>query len=339
MRYASSVLILFILLLLVFITDILLGSVTIPWESLPDILLRRPSADSTLSQIVWTMRLPSSIMALIGGGSLALCGLVMQTLFRNPLADAGILGVTGGSALGVALFTLLGTKMAWLSYTFMSGMLLSSFIGSIAVLLLIGSFALRHSSTSDLLIVGLMISFITSSLIGILQYFAPPEAVKGFQLWSMGSLEGVVWQEVYYASTILLPSLLLLSLLPKKMNALLFGELYARSIGINVRALRLLFVLLVGLIVGTITTFIGPIAFIGIATPHLVRRWLKTSEHRQLVPITLLLGALLLLLCHLLTRVVSGGILLPINAITALMGAPIVIVVLSKRSSLSSDRL
>lgn len=338
MRSTLTLLLLFVLLLILFAADLLWGSVAIPWDALPDVLLCRPNADETWLQIVWSMRLPSALMALVGGASLAVCGLTLQTLFRNPLADAGVLGVTGGAALGVALFTLLGTKAALASYLLSGGMLLSAFIGSVAVLLLIALFSLRRGSTSDLLIVGVMISFITASLIGILQYFSPSEAVKSFHLWSWGSLEGVSRQDVSYALPLLLPALLLLCCLPQKMNALLFGELYARSIGINIPRLRLLFILLTGLMVGTVTTFIGPIAFVGVATPHMVRRLLRTAEHRQLLPTTLLLGACLLLLCHLLTRTL-GDSLLPINALTALVGAPIVIYVLSKQTHSASKSL
>lgn len=341
MRTFLSFLLFILLLLVTFVADIFWGSVSIPYEEFIQTLFDRTSAPQEWVYIVWEMRIPAAVTALLVGASLALSGLVMQTLFRNPLADAGILGVSGGAGLGVALFmmggAIVGSAFSLPSFIEVSGMLLFAIGGAALVLLLISAVSYRSSDITRILIVGVMLSFLTGSVVSLLQYFAPSELVKGFQVWSFGSLEGSTVHSSTTLALIILPALLLLSLFPKALNALLLGDAYARSLGISTQRVRRVLILLVGIITGTVTAFVGPIAFIGIAVPHIVKGLTKTSNHRKLIPLSLLGGAVLMLLCHLVSHLPQEGLVLPINVVTSVVGAPIVIFVILKNNSSKSS--
>lgn len=329
MRFTLSLLLLLLAGLVAFLLDIALGSVSISWGELQSILLGTSEADPQLSYIIWAMRIPGAITAAVVGAGLALSGLQMQTLFRNPLADASILGVSGGAGLGVALFMMGGTLLSsvWKLPAVLQtgGMLLFAILGAALVLLLVASIAYKSQDITRVLIIGVMISFIAGSIISLLQYFAPPEMVKGFQLWSFGSLEGSTSRSTLILCCIVLPAAIAAAFYPKALNALLLGDLYARSVGISTRRVRNILILLTGIIAGSITAFVGPIAFLGIAVPHIVRNLSRSSDHRKLMPLCLIGGATLMLVCHIITHLPQGGLILPINVVTGIIGAPIVI--------------
>ena len=325
----------FILLLVgaivAFCLDIALGSVTISWETLLALLTDPSSQPEELSFILWQMRLPNALTAVMCGAGLAVSGLAMQTLFRNPLADASILGVSGGASLGVALF-MMGISLPGIGATFAAGgiwqtmgMLLSAVAGAAVILLVIALLSRRMQDIASLLIVGVMISFLSGAVVGLLQYYAPAEVVKQFQVWSLGSLEGNDMPDVLIMACTLLPSSLLFLFVPKQLDALLIGERYAASVGVSVKRIRLYVILAAGVAVGVSTAYCGPIAFIGIAVPHIVRFLTGKSSHRLLIPFTLVAGAGFMPICHMLTHVLKGGAVLPINMVTGIIGAPILI--------------
>lgn len=337
MRTFATFLLLFLLLIVAFLVDIFWGSVSIPYNEFGTILFHPHSAKPEWVYIVWEMRIPAAITALLVGASLSSSGLVMQTLFRNPLADAGILGVSGGAGLGVALFMMGGTLWGQIpsitSSIEMGGIIFFAIAGAVLVLALIAAVSYTTSDITRVLIVGVMLSFLTGSVVSLLQYFAPSELVKGFQVWSFGSLEGSTSRSALLLSLIVIPALLLISFFPKALNTMLLGDAYARSLGTSTKRMRRFLILLTGIITGTVTAFVGPIAFIGIAVPHLVKSIAKTSNHRQLIPLSLLGGSVLMLLCHIVSHLPQGGLILPINVVTSVVGAPIVIAVILKRTS------
>lgn len=328
-----------LLLLLLFLLEILLGSVSISLHQIGLILWGE--GDPTASYIVLNYRLPKALTALLAGASVAVSGLQMQSLFRNPLADTSVLGINSGAGVGVALYTMAGALLplglAPTGVYSVWGTILCSILGSGLTLLLITSIASRLRDLLGILIVGVMIGFLASSVISILQFFSQEESLKLFLLWSFGSLSSTTWAQLSVMLPVLLIGLLLALLLPKPMNALLLGESYARSLGVDVRRARLGLILVTCLLTGATTAFTGPIAFLGLAVPHFVRQLFRTADHRVLIPATMLLGAILLLLCDLLSQVLSGGIPLPINALTSLIGAPVVLMaVLGRRSRLQT---
>lgn len=327
-----------LLIVLLLGLDLAIGSVHIPWEEVKAVLLGNDK-DSTLYYIVWELRLPAALSAIVVGAGLSLCGLQLQTLFRNPLADASLLGVTGGAGLGVALFMMAGSLFGSVAYFSgalgSAGMIVSAIIGAFIVLALVASMAHKGRDMTHVLIVGVMLSFITSSMVALLQYFAPAPLVKSFQVWSFGSLEAVSTKQLQVLLVVTLPAIFFATLYPKALNAILLGNLYARSVGISVKSLERTVILLSGIIAGTITAFVGPIAFVGIAVPYLVRLLSGSTNHRQLTPMTLLLGALFMQVCHIATSLPGHGVVLPINIVTSIVGAPFVItMILSRRHRL-----
>lgn len=337
MRSSLTYLFLIFLLLLFFILDIVFGSVQIPFSDLKDVLLMHKNVSPQWSYIIWQMRIPAAVTAVITGAGLSVCGLQMQTLFRNPLADASILGISGGASLGVALFmmggTLLGNLITIPEFLRIGGMILFAILGAALVLLLIASLSFSSRDITQVLIVGVMISFLAGAIISLLQYFSPPELVKGFQVWSFGSLEGSTTISTLILACIVLPAVIICLFFIKPLNALLLGESYARSLGISTKFVRRSLIILTGIIAGTLTAFVGPIAFIGIAVPHIVRGLSATRNHKHLLPLSLLGGATLMLICHLITRLPQGGLILPINVVTSVIGAPIVLGVVISGSS------
>ena len=316
-------------IILTFILDIMWGSVSIPAREVIDTLLGG-GGGHTSSYVILHFRLPKALTSLMAGAGIAIAGLQMQTLFRNPLADTSILGINSGAGVGVAIYTMAYTLVPGLASTGMVnswGIILSACIGAMAVLLLISAVASRLQDIISVLIVGVMVGFLASSVISILQYFSSEETLKTYLLWSFGSVSTTTWRQL----SLLLPTVgvgLFLSLLmPKQMNALNLGENYARSVGTNIRLVRRSLILITSLITGCITAFTGPIAFLGMAVPHFVRLLFRTADHRILIPATLLSGSLLLLVCDILTQAPGHQFVLPINAITSLLGAPVVILV------------
>ena len=279
--------------------------------------------------ILLTLRLPKMLTAIMAGMALSVSGLMMQTLFRNPLAGPYILGVSSGAGLGVALVTIGGMS---LGLTIGGGNLLitlAAIAGSMLTLLLVLVIARRVKDNVSLLIVGMMIGSIASALVNILQTFANPDALKLFITWTFGSLSSVGWEEIKILVPIILAGMLCAVFLIKKLDGLRLGENYARGLGIGIGRTRLMIVLATGLLAGGVTVFCGPIAFIGVAVPHIARGLLRTSAHRLTLPATALVGADLLLVCDMLCSL--GTYPLPISTMSALFGAPIIIWILLKK--------
>ena len=275
--------------------------------------------------ILHAIRLPKAITAILAGAALSVSGLIMQTLFRNPLAGPYTLGVSSGASLGVALLTMLGAFSIQLSAVSIP---FAACIGAIAVLLLVLAVSRRVTNNVSLLIVGLMFGSIAGALVSLVQNFANPDALKLFIVWTLGSLSSVGWGDMQMLLPILLVGTLFVLLTVKPLNGLLLGEDYARGLGINVSRTRLYIVLATGLLAGGVTAFCGPIAFIGVAVPHIARGIFNTSNHRITLPASALIGACLLLICDVLCSLFIYP--LPISTVSALFGAPVIIWIILK---------
>lgn len=333
---------LLLLLFLAFMLDISIGSVKVPLKEVFHILFASPSADSTWTFIVEKIRIPKALTAVLAGCGLSVSGLQMQTLFRNPLADPSVLGITAGAGLGVAMVMLAGGNMATLfaiRELGLSGSLLITIAaclgaGLVMVLVLILSSRLRDNVL--MLIIGIMIGSITISITSIWQYFSSPEQVKDYLLWTFGSLGGVTGGQLLILGSVIALGLAMAWLSSKMLDALLLGENYARSMGLDPRKARLVIICSSSLLAGSITAFCGPIGFVGIAVPHITRQLFRSSDHRILVPGCCLTGALLLLLCDTLSQLPGSSTILPINVITALAGAPVVIALLLRQKNINA---
>ena len=275
--------------------------------------------------ILHDIRLPKAITAILAGASLSVAGLIMQTLFRNPLAGPYTLGVSSGASLGVALLTMLGAFSIQLSAVSLP---IAACIGATLVLLLVLAVSKRVKNNVSLLIVGIMFGAIAGALVTLLQQFANPDALKLFIVWTMGSLSSVGWSDMELLVPILLLGTVFVLLSLKPLNGLLLGEDYARGLGIHVGRTRLFIVLATGLLAGGVTAFCGPIAFIGVAVPHLARGIFRTSNHRVTIPASALIGACLLLICDTLCSLFVHT--LPISTVSALFGAPVIIWIIMK---------
>ena len=320
--------ILSLLLLILFLVDLAFGSIRIPIESIPDILLNQKEVGIE-SEILLNFRLPKALTAIIAGASLSVAGLMMQTLFRNPLADPYILGVSSGASLGVALITMASAMLPALLVSSGWAMIISAITGASVVLLLVVAVSFRVQSSVTLLIVGIMFGTIAGSVVSILQNFSNPDAIKLFVMWTFGSLSAVTWNYMQVLLPVSLTGLGMAFLLHKKMDGLLLGENYARSLGIPVIKTRFWIVVATGLLAGGITAFTGPIAFVGVAIPHIARGLFRTSTHKTLLPATLLCGASLLLLCDIISQIPAYT--LPINTISSLFGAPVILWIILKK--------
>ena len=280
--------------------------------------------------ILHAIRLPKAVTAILAGASLSVAGLIMQTLFRNPLAGPYTLGVSSGASLGVAMLTMLGGILSTFHFPLLSiGLPVAACIGAILVLLLVLAVSRRVTSNVSLLIVGMMFGSIAGALVSVLQNFANPDALKLFIVWTLGSLSSVGWSDMQMMLPILLLGTLFVLLALKPLNGLLLGEDYARGLGINVSRTRLFIVLATGLLAGGVTAFCGPIAFIGVAVPHIARGLFNTSNHRITVPASALIGACLLLVCDVLCSLFTYP--MPISTVSALFGAPVIIWIILKK--------
>ncbi len=326
-----------------FCLDIMLGSVAIPFKEVFRIVTTGESENRAWLFIIEKIRLPKSITAILAGCGLSVSGLQMQTLFRNPLAGPSELGITAGAGLGVAAVMLAGgssASMYAISQLGISGSWLiigMASLGSAGVLALILLIAGRIRDNVILLIVGVMIGTITLSIISIWQYFSQPEQLQEYIMWTFGSLGGVTGYHLYALSGVVVAGLLLAFASSKSLNALLLGENYARSMGLTVGRTRLLIMLSTSLLTGSITAFCGPIGFVGIAIPHITRSLLGTSNHRVLIPATCLTGTVLLLLCDIIAQLPGSQTVIPINVVTSLLGAPVVIWIIIRRNNLRSS--
>lgn len=311
-----------ILLILLMATDIAIGSTYIP---MPQIWAAMTGGDCppSIARIVINIRLIKAVVAILAGAAVSVSGLQMQTLFRNPLAGPYVLGISSGASLGVALF-LLGAPLFGLSPTMSSlGIAGAAWIGSAAVLMIVGAVASRIKDIMVILILGMMFSSGISAVVQILQYLSRDESLKAFVIWTMGSLGDVTASQLWILIPAVAAGILLAIITIKPLNLLLFGEEYARTMGLDIKRSRTLLFLSTTLLAGTVTAFCGPIGFIGLAMPHVTRMIFRTSDHRILVPATLLTGSVVLLVCDIISKLLT----LPINSITALLGIPIVIFV------------
>lgn len=332
----KTIVILAIILLgiVLFMTNLFVGSVRIPFKDILNVLLKA-NEDNTLNTIILNYRLPQAITALLAGSALAVSGLLMQTLFRNPLADPSMLGISSGASLGVGLVILLtgvisGSAVSTLGWWSTIGVSLAAFIGAVAVLLLILTFSSRTKNMATLIIIGLMIAYLASSITDILKFFSMKEDIHAFVIWGMGSFSNVGTEQMTTLFISIIIGLSASFFLSKNLNALLLGEAYAENLGLNIKRNSLIIILISGYLTAIVTAYCGPIAFIGLAVPHIARFLFKSSDHRLLIPMTMLIGMDLALFCNVIARMPSFEGNLPINAVTAFIGAPIVIAVIIK---------
>lgn len=328
---------LLLLLLLALVLNISLGQVRIPLKEVFKSLTGETASKDTWEYIIINFRLPKAITAILVGIGLSVSGLLMQTLFRNPLAGPYVLGLSSGSSLGVALVILgaaflpqLVAEMLLSSY----GIILASCLGSFLVLLLILIVSSRLRDTATLLIIGLMFSSFTAAIVSVLTYFSSAEQLQKFTFWSMGNLGNLSWQNILILGVTVAVGLLLSLISIKSLDTLLLGENYAKSMGLNIRKSRYIIIIATSLLAGSITAFAGPIAFIGLAVPHLAKLLFQTSNHKVLFGSTILIGAILMLFCDMISQMPGMEFTLPINAITSIIGAPIVIWLLVRKRSL-----
>ena len=332
--YRFSFVLILAALLLAWLLNISSGSVAIPFGATLSSLLGNPVDVASWQYIIWEYRIPKAFTAILVGGGLSLSGLLMQTLFRNPLAGPFVLGISSGASLGAALLLMGASLLTGLgSIAFLSdiSLAIAASVGSFLVLLVVMLVAQRIKDTMALLIIGLMFGSITSALVSVLAYFSSAESLQRFIFWSFGSVGDLTSEQVFLLGGIVLLGALLCVLSIKSLNAFLLGENYALSLGISLRKSRLLIIIATGLLAGGVTAFAGPIAFVGLAVPHLTRQIFDTMEHRILIPAVFLYGAILMLLCDTLAQLPNTANVLPINAITSLVGAPVVIWLLVRK--------
>lgn len=311
-----------------FLADLAWGSIHISLREILAIFTGN-ATDSINSEILLNFRLPKAITAILAGASLSVAGLMMQTLFRNPLADPFILGVSSGASLGVALITMASASLPLMLVNSGWAMILAAVIGAAFVLLLVVGVSFRIQNAVSLLIVGIMFGTIAGSIVSVLQNFSNPDAIKLFVMWTFGSLSAVTWTYMQVLLPVALIGLSMAFFLQKRLDGLLLGENYARGLGISIIQTRFLIVIATGLLAGGITAFTGPIAFVGVAIPHIARGIFRTSTHKILLPATLLCGASLLLICDIISQIPTYT--LPINTISSLFGAPIILWIILKR--------
>ena len=337
MRRRLLFIVLTVLLLLMFVTNISLGSVGIDLLETMRILTGSEAVNDSHEYIILEYRLPKALSAIIVGCGLSISGLLMQTLFRNPLAGPYVLGLSSGSSLGVALLLmgsgLLGSNIAVFAQSKYVVVLAAS-LGSFSVLLLVMATLWRVRNTMAILIIGLMIASFTSAIVSVLSYFTSAEDLQQYVFWSMGSLGRLDWQDLGILWILLMMGILIFLYLLKKLNAFLLGEEYARSMGVNTKRTRFLMIAVTGILAGSITAFAGPIAFIGLTIPHLARQLFNTGNHFVLLPGILLIGSLVMLLCETIAQLPGSSFVLPLNAVTSFIGAPIVIWLILKKQKL-----
>lgn len=324
-----------VVILLLFAGNLLVGSVSIPPADVFRILLGGEGEKAGWSFILWESRLPQALTALLCGGALAVCGLMLQTAFKNPLAGPSILGINAGASLGVAFVMLLFGGSITAGVFSLSGffsVLLGAFIGAMLIMALILFFSTLIKSNIMLLITGIMIGYIASSAIALLNFFATAEGVQSYMIWGLGNFGGVSLQQMPAFALVTIVGLFGSLLLIKPLNALLLGERYAENLGVNIRRVRNWLLIITGLLTAVTTAFCGPVAFIGLAVPHVARMILGTANHNSLLPVTILSGGAVALLCNLICVLPGEAGIIPLNAVTPIIGAPVIIyVILSQR--------
>ncbi len=335
MKRPVYIILLLVAIVVLMVVNLLIGSVRIPVADVCGILIGAES-NEIWENIIWKSRLPQALTAIVAGAGLAVSGLQMQTVFRNPLAGPSVLGISNGSALGVAFVVLLsgrlgGVALSRLGYLGDAAMSIAAIVGALAVMMLIVWISQRVRGNVTLLIIGVMIGYLATAIIGVLKFLSPEEDVKAFVVWGLGSFSRVSGDEMVLFVVLMAILLPLSFLLVKSMNLLLLGDRYAANLGLNIRRARLLVILCSGVLVAIVTAYCGPIMFIGLAVPHLARALFRTSDHRVLIPATMLCGAALALVCNLIARMPGFEGALPVNSVTALVGAPVIAAVLFRR--------
>lgn len=324
------------LLLLLFILNLSLGSVNIPFKTLIAILGGEKTSNPVWTDIVWDFRMTKALTCICAGSALSIAGLQMQTLFRNALAGPDVLGLSSGASLAVSLiFMSQASGMAILAAPSPWAVVLAASIGCGSVFLVVLGISHRLNDNTSLLIIGLMIGATTSSIVSVLQFLSKAEDQQSFLLWTFGSLGGLNWKEIQVLSLILVLGAGIAFFSIKSLNAWLLGDNYARSLGVNTRKSRVLVILSASILTGAVTAFCGPIAFVGLAVPHLTKLLVKTHNHRILIPAVMVAGAALMLFCDIIAQLPGSTYVLPINAITALIGAPVVISIIMKAKRIS----
>lgn len=314
--------------------NISLGSVTIPFGDTLKSIFGGTLENRTWAYIIWNYRIPKALTAVLVGSGLALSGLLMQTLFRNPLAGPFVLGISSGASLGAALLIMGGSLVAgiWtLDLVNDMTLALASSIGSFLVLMAVMIVASKVKDTMALLIIGLMFGSITAAIVSVLSYFTNAEKLRQYIFWSFGSIGNLSWTQLLMLMGILFLGSALGILSIKALNALLLGENYAKSLGVDLKKAKYIIIIATGLLAGGITAFAGPIAFVGLAVPHLARQIFNTTDHSILLPAVLVYGAILMLLCDTVAQMPNSANVLPINAITSILGAPVVIWLLVRK--------
>ncbi len=316
-----------------FVLNLVMGSVSIPVADTIHILMGDEAVRPSWRFIILESRLPQAITAILSGASLAVSGLMLQTAFRNPLAGPSIFGINSGAGLGVALVMLfLGGSISAgsVSFTGFVAVMVAAFVGAMSVMALIFFFSTFVRNHVMLLIIGIMIGYIANSAISLLNYFATDEGVRSYMVWGLGSFGGVSMRMMPWFCLVSIAGLLGSLLLIKPLNALMLGDNYAENLGVNIVRVRNWLLVVTGLLTAITTTFCGPVAFIGLAVPHMARLLLTTDNHRSLLPATMLMGAVIALLCNLICCLPGESGLIPLNAVTPLIGAPVIIYVIMR---------
>ena len=334
--YLLFISLLFVLLVLIWFLNINLGSVSIPFNDVISSIFEGKASKESWHTIIVNFRIPKAITAVLVGSGLSISGLLMQTLFRNPLAGPFVLGISSGASLGVALLILGSSLLGGIALGYLStfGLAIAASLGSFIVMSAVLIVANRVRNTMSILIIGLMFGSITAAIISVLSYFSNPEKLQQFIFWGFGSLGNLSWNELVVFSTLFFISLSLIVFILKPLNSLLLGENYAKSIGVNIKRTRNLILIITCLLTGVITAFSGPIAFVGLAVPHIARLLFNTSNHKKLIPSSAILGAILMLFADIFAQLPASEYTLPINAITSIFGAPIVIWLLVRKKNI-----
>lgn len=329
-----------LLLILSFLLVVGLGSVNIPLEEILRVIFGGEASKSSWTTIILQFRLPKAITAVLAGAALGLSGLMMQSYFRNPLAGPFILGVSSGASLGVALVVLAagtvgGVVLAGLGFLGDLALATAAGLGAGLSLLLVLLAARALRSTMTLLIMGMMLSYFTSAMVSLLMYFAIPERIQAYISWTFGTFGGTTWNQLLIFAPMVIVGMIGTIGLSKSLNALLLGEDYARSMGLDVRKARWAIFTITALLAGAVTAFCGPIGFIGTAVPHICRALLGTNDHRSLVPATIFTGGIVALIAALISEFPYSPVILPLNAVTSLIGVPVVLWVLLRRQAVN----
>jgi iron complex transport system permease protein len=325
-----------VLLIAVWFINISFGSVSIPFNEVVNALIGNEISKDSWKTILIDYRFPKSITAVLVGSGLSVCGILMQTLFKNPLAGPFVLGISSGASLGVAILILGSSLIGGTTYLSSSniGISIAASIGAFVVMSAVMIAANQIRNTMSILIIGLMFGSLTSAIISVLAYFSQPEQLQRFIFWGFGSLGNLSWNELYVFIGIYIFGLSLLFFVLKPLNAFLLGDNYAKSMGVNIKRSRNVILIITSLLTGVITAFSGPIAFIGLAVPHISRLIFNTSNHKILLPSSMFIGAIIMLFADLASQLPSSEYTLPINAITSLFGAPIVIWLLIRKRNI-----